>query len=617
MCDFAIRDAYPQAADFSVDEDDGEEADLDIDSDTSDADLLELKQELEKLGTKKARRDLADATIAAQEMTLRRWERDPMIFLKACTINAFRGYLFWYRKNHPRAVRLNTYESVWKALRQLYYDTCHKVVDDDVGKEITNYLHGKFCDQHSLIRGMRPKHVVGHNGLHGTLYYHWKFDTEIFALELERVELAAGLLFLAFTGARPGAIFESGCKGIAGTNAALLYKDVKLRLLQPPDEASLLVLEVTITLDKGKRKRGAPLHDFVSPDGRITIDFAFKDDILEIPIFRRSTRSIEGIHVDPRLALSANSISSWTKRLGQRAGFSHPFQPYALRRDVGTELTDRGVSDQQRNQILGHARSDTFLKHYISSNVVVDVQATFLGTASRADLIKEIGKLCLRRDPNLPKQLSDHQRTQACQRPDIIRIQQEKDALAQKLKNDFGTIKNGSQSIDGIQYTRVKNKLRASKMLAEREAFTKLLRDFHSTADLDHMVTELNGEEPASQMLDPVQHILEERRQLAHDLFQPAAVSSFAQMVETMARLCLLSEGKDHRYSGHKGDNADRTIASYACTQPSSAAVDEHVYSADSIDLTLDLNGVQPLENAKPTKTVKSTIAMKLATSSK
>lgn len=93
-------------------------------------------------------------------------------------------------------------------------------------------------------------------------------------------------------------------------------------------------------------------------------------------------------------------------------------------------------------------------------------------------------------------------------------------------------------------------------------------------------------------MLDPVQYILEERRQLAYDLFQPAAVSSFAQMVETMARLCLLSEGKDHRYSGHKGDNADRTIASYACTQPSSAAVDEYVYSTDSIDLALDLNGV-------------------------
>ena len=105
---------------------------------------------------------------------------------------------------------------------------------------------------------MRHKHVVDHNGLHGALHYHWKFDTEIFALELERVEFAARLVFLAFTGARPGAIFESGCKGIAGTNAALLYKELKLRLLQPPNEASLLVLEVTIVLDKGKGKRNGP-----------------------------------------------------------------------------------------------------------------------------------------------------------------------------------------------------------------------------------------------------------------------------------------------------------------------------------------------------------------------
>ena len=67
-----------------------------------------------------------------------------------------------------------------------------------------------------------------------------------------------GLLFLAFTGARPGAIFESGCKGISGTNAALLYRDVKLGLLQPLEEAPLLVLEVIILLDKGKRKRNAP-----------------------------------------------------------------------------------------------------------------------------------------------------------------------------------------------------------------------------------------------------------------------------------------------------------------------------------------------------------------------
>lgn len=46
------------------------------------------------------------------------------------------------------------------------------------------------------------------------------FDIEIFALELEHMEPAAGLLCLAFIGARPDAIFESDCKRIVGTNAA-------------------------------------------------------------------------------------------------------------------------------------------------------------------------------------------------------------------------------------------------------------------------------------------------------------------------------------------------------------------------------------------------------------
>ena len=105
---------------------------------------------------------------------------------------------------------------------------------------------------------MRQKHVIGHQGLYGALYYHWKFDTEIFPLEWERVQLVAVLLFSAYTGSRPGAIVESGCAGIRGTNAALLYKDIKLRLLRPPGEEPLLILEVTIRLDKGKRKRSQP-----------------------------------------------------------------------------------------------------------------------------------------------------------------------------------------------------------------------------------------------------------------------------------------------------------------------------------------------------------------------
>ena len=51
------------------------------------------------------------------------------------------------------------------------------------------------------------------------------------------------------------------------------------------------------------------LHSFFSPDGQITINFTSKDNVLDIPVFRRSKQSLKGVHVDLSKALSANSIS--------------------------------------------------------------------------------------------------------------------------------------------------------------------------------------------------------------------------------------------------------------------------------------------------------------------
>ncbi len=62
---------------------------------------------------------------------------EPTKLLKKCDSSAFIGFLIWYAKNHPRARRLNSYESLWKSLRQLYYDEAQKVMDESVGKLVT------------------------------------------------------------------------------------------------------------------------------------------------------------------------------------------------------------------------------------------------------------------------------------------------------------------------------------------------------------------------------------------------------------------------------------------------------------------------------------------------
>ena len=113
------------------------------------------------------------------------------------------------------------------------------------------------ADQHTLIRGSLPKYTVGYDGILGTLYYHWIFDTELFPTERDRVQLAFFILLLAYTGSRPGAIVESDIKGIRKTNEALKYRDINLTLVRPRDGApALLVMTVRIVLDKRRRRRG-------------------------------------------------------------------------------------------------------------------------------------------------------------------------------------------------------------------------------------------------------------------------------------------------------------------------------------------------------------------------
>ena len=93
---------------------------------------------------------------------------------------------------------------------------------------------------------MKPKHEISHSGLHGALYYHWAYDIKIFDLKRHRVALPAVYLFLFYMKCRIDAIVKSDCKGIAGTNEALCYKDLKLKLLNPSGEVALLVLKMTI-----------------------------------------------------------------------------------------------------------------------------------------------------------------------------------------------------------------------------------------------------------------------------------------------------------------------------------------------------------------------------------
>ena len=136
-------------------------------------------------------------------------------------------------------------------------------------------------------------------------------------------------------------------------------------------------------------------------------------------------------------------------------------------------LLDAGVSQPQLLQILGHRKIETFQKHYRSAGVVVDVQATFFGSTSKSDIIKEISKLCLRQDPKLPRSLIMEEKLQAYD------LERRRDPLTQGLKAQFGNLKDGASTPEFAQRKIVVGQLYHGRARAEKEYFQRVLRQYH------------------------------------------------------------------------------------------------------------------------------------------
>lgn len=213
---------------------------------------------------------------------------------------------------------------------------------------------------------------------------HWESDTSVFPGERQRIQLAALLLLAAFTGSRPAALLS------------ITYRDIELFLQKHPNTGKTqLMLHLKLTKTKSRKKSKRPLVGFnfellgcgplthrrktytfcvddnltLCPishlivlaldddafgvkelktpeqifilrirDGAQSLNLLWDEFKMNLPLFRPSVTTKEGIVTSSIEQLSYPMYHRWLKRLGQETGFTQVLKTYCLRRAVGNEI---------------------------------------------------------------------------------------------------------------------------------------------------------------------------------------------------------------------------------------------------------------------------------------
>ncbi|KID95572.1 hypothetical protein MAJ_08431, partial [Metarhizium majus ARSEF 297] len=302
-------------------------------------------------------------------------------------------------------------------------------------------------------------------------------DSSVFPDERQRIQLALLVLLQAYTATRPRVLvykplnkakIQDHYFGCEKENAADLvpaewdpeeddfktvsYRDVKLFLLKGPDGTrDLPAMEVTLRSTKGWERRENPktflfyevddllfdalilmlalaildeafdaairsVEDFyrirVRPPRR-SMEFEWKKNILDTPIFRQPVRMKDGtIRTSDTEALRYHTYLYYLQRLGLVTGLMQILSPYTIRRGSG-EAAEATGTQAQLQQVMCHINAATY-QAYINQRVQLDLMAAFLGRPSKSALMKAASHMSRLVKPiNLRHTLSDEVRREA------------------------------------------------------------------------------------------------------------------------------------------------------------------------------------------------------------
>ncbi|KAJ5253129.1 hypothetical protein N7489_003539 [Penicillium chrysogenum] len=122
-----------------------------------------------------------------------------------------------------------------------------------------------------------------------------------------------------------------------------------------------------------------------------------------VPVFRISERTLNGIGISPDKPLPYSTLELWVKKIGVITGIRQVTRPYSLRYGAGIALDNSGsVNDSLRNLMIHHANTRTFLKFYLSRRISKNLPAIIRGLDLEEDIIRATYRISRTIDPDRP-----------------------------------------------------------------------------------------------------------------------------------------------------------------------------------------------------------------------
>ncbi|KAK5110395.1 hypothetical protein LTR85_001273 [Meristemomyces frigidus] len=384
-------------------------------------------------------------TFKANAVASTTFELSPDVPLDKDSVQCIKRFIHWHI-NHSDIHTLDTAYVRFRQWRIAYKVKHRNVLGPTLASEMKNYTRAEISLEFELTQQRSDKRVMNIDDLLVLLHHHWAVCTAWFPTERQRVQLALLLLVIAYTGVRPCGVLEvprtrtleeaedgddpdflTSVRDPDARVDSLKYKDINMFKVKDPmsEREHVFLMIITSRLMKNNRHKGLPLvvlpqagacrlrllltrarwlaepadlftFEVADARGMQAIPLEWKPEMLEVPLLRRTEKSVQG---------ETTSSNVWTYdnaryavlRLGKAVGMKEPFNLYDGRRGAGEAID---TCYRRCTQPRDGTRSDRDLREFYTNQIVAtDTISAFLGTPSADWTIRVASHLSLTRDP--------------------------------------------------------------------------------------------------------------------------------------------------------------------------------------------------------------------------